>query len=59
MDITKKISELEAEKAQFEKTKAEAHEEIKKRNTQIQKLRTIAKHAEELFAEPTEELLQS
>ena len=49
MDITKKIEELEQQKAAFEKMKAEAHEGIKACNTKIGKLKTIAKHAGELF----------
>ena len=54
MDISQKIEELEKEKAKFEQIKAEAHECIKDCNSKIGKLKTIAKHAEELFGEPEE-----
>lgn len=51
MDIGKTIAELEKQKALFEKMKAEAHEGIKSCNTKIGKLKTIARHASELFEE--------
>jgi prefoldin subunit 5 len=51
MNITQKIADLEKQKEAFEKTKAEAHEAIKEITAKIGKLKTIAKHAQELFEE--------
>jgi hypothetical protein len=50
MDIPKKIAELEAEYDEIEKRHAADKLKMKLLRTQIGKLQTIAKHAQELFA---------
>ena len=59
MNITERLDALTKEYAEQEKTKEAAHEKMKDIKSKIGKLQTIAKHAEELFAEPTEEVSPS
>jgi FtsZ-binding cell division protein ZapB len=55
MNITEKLNELKEEYSKMEKVKDDAHARMKELRTQIGKLQTIAKHAQELFAEPKPE----
>jgi len=50
MDITKKIEELNAEKAERQAQKDAAHARITEINRQIGKLETMLKHAGEILA---------
>jgi hypothetical protein len=50
MNITDKITELQAEYNELEKTKNEASERMKEIKRQIGKLHTIVKHAESVFS---------
>jgi hypothetical protein len=55
MNITEKILELSAEYDKMLDIKNHAHARMKELKSQIGKLQTIAKHAQELFAEPKPE----
>lgn len=55
MNITDKIIELEDERDNQYRVKESAQIRIKELNTQIKKLRTISKHAEEVFGTKVEE----
>ncbi len=57
MDIPKKIAELKNELDELTAKQFETHARIKELKSQIGKLQTIAKHAQELFAEPKDELV--
>lgn len=54
MDITKKIEELQAEKAEKQAAKDAAHARITEINRQIGKLETVLKHASEILLGPEE-----
>lgn len=51
MNITERISALSKEYAELEKVKQDAHDRMKVIKSTMGKLQTIAKHAEDLFAE--------
>jgi hypothetical protein len=55
MDIEKKIDELKLEYSRLEDIRDNAHARMKAINIQIRKARTLAKHAEEIFAESVPE----
>lgn len=55
MNITEEIIKLENEVSDQWVIKVNAHGRIKELNTQIKKLRTIAKHAEEVLVNKVEE----
>lgn len=55
MNITAKIQELENELREQYRIKWDAHNRIKEINTQTKKLKTLAKHAEEVLESKVEE----
>jgi hypothetical protein len=58
MNITEKLTELTEEYSRQEDLKNKAHVRMLSLKIQIRKLQTIAKHAQELFAEePKNELV--
>jgi hypothetical protein len=51
MDLNQKLNELQIELYKLNNEKIKIHERMKELKSQIGKLQTIAKHAQELFAE--------